>query len=173
MPAMREPHPPAQQLPVQPALAAASTKSSTVLAFDFGEERTGAAVGDTAIGIAHPLTTIAAADRKTRYAAIASLIREWRPAILIVGLPLHLDGTEHELTRLARKFARELGGRFGLPVELVDERLSSDAADLSLADAGVAGHKRKPLVDQVAAQHILQAYLDERALRTRMAQAQQ
>ena len=145
--------------------------SGTVLAFDFGEQRIGAAVGDTQIGIAHPLTTIAAADRKSRYAAIAALIAEWRPALLVVGLPAHLDGTEHELSRLARKFARELAGRFGLPVELVDERLTSAAAQTSLAEAGVAGHKRKSMIDQVAAQHILQAYLEERARGTALAGA--
>ena len=166
---MREPHPPAQATYAR----ASSSNSTTVLAFDFGEQRTGAAVGDAAVGIAHPLTTIDAADRKSRYAAIGELIREWRPALLVVGLPLHMDGSEHELSRLARKFARELNGRFNLPVELVDERLSSDAADLSLAEAGVVGHKRKPVIDQVAAQHILQAYLDERARQTQMAQAQQ
>jgi putative pre-16S rRNA nuclease len=146
--------------------------SGTVLAFDFGEQRVGAAVGDTSVGIAHPLVTINAADRKGRYAAIATLIAEWQPALLVVGLPAHLDGTEHELSHLARKFARELGGRFNLPVELVDERLTSAAAEASLAEAGVAGHKRKPVIDQVAAQQILQAYLEGRACRTRMADAQ-
>lgn len=156
-----------------PGPRACAPNPTTVLAFDFGEQRTGAAVGDTAVAIAHPLATIDAADKKTRYAAIAELIREWRPALLVVGLPLYLDGTEHELTRLARKFARELGGRFELPVELVDERLSSAAAESSLGEAGVAAHKRKPLVDRVAAQHILQAFLDERTRRARMAQAQQ
>ena len=72
-------------------------------------------------GIAHPLATIAAEDKKSRYAAIAVLLEEWRPARLIVGLPAHLDGVEHAMSRLARKFARELGGRFNLPVELVDD----------------------------------------------------
>lgn len=131
-----------------------------MLAFDFGEKRVGVAVGDTTIGIAHPLTAINAADKQRRYAAVAALINEWQPTLLVVGLPAHLDGVEHELSRLARKFARELGARFGLPVELVDERLTSAAAELSLGEAGVAPHKRKPLIDQVAAQHILQAYLD-------------
>jgi putative holliday junction resolvase len=164
--------------PAQPVSAAARPRAcgpdpTAVLAFDFGERRTGAAVGDTAVGIAHPLATIDAEDKKTRYAAIAELIREWRPSLLVVGLPLHLDGSEHELTRLARKFARELNGRFELPVELVDERLSSAAADSSLGEAGVAAHKRKPVIDQVAAQHILQGFLDERARQARMAQAQQ
>ena len=147
-------------------------RCGTILAFDFGEQRVGAAVGDTSIGIAHPLMTIAAADKKSRYAAIAALIAEWRPALLVVGLPAHLDGTEHELSRLARKFARELGGRFDLPVELIDERLTSVAAEASLAEAGVAGRKRKPVIDQVAAQHILQAYLEGRARLTDSAVAQ-
>jgi len=133
---------------------------TTVLAFDFGEKRVGVAVGDKAIGIAHPLTTVIAADKQRRYTAVAALISEWQPALLVVGLPAHLDGTEHELSRLARKFSRELGARFGLPVELVDERLTSAAAESSLSEAGIASHKRKPLVDQVAAQQILQAYLD-------------
>ena len=139
---------------------ARQSTGTTVLAFDFGEQRVGVAVGDTTIGIAHPLTAVIAADKQRRYAAIAALINEWQPTLLVVGLPAHLDGVEHELSRLARKFARELGGRFGLPVELVDERLTSSAAELSLGEAGVAAHKRKPLVDQVAAQQILQAYLD-------------
>jgi putative Holliday junction resolvase len=151
--------------------SAPQAAGTTVLAFDFGEQRVGTAVGDTSIGIAHPLTTIAAADRKSRYAAIAALITEWRPAMLVVGLPAHLDGTEHELSRLARKFARELGGRFELPVELVDERLTSAAAESSLAEAGVSARKRKPVIDQVAALHILQAYLDEAARRAHLAGA--
>ena len=135
-------------------------KTGTILGFDFGETRIGAAVGDTAVGIAHPLTTIHAADKRRRYAAVAVLIQEWQPALLVVGLPAHPDGIEHELSRLSRKFARELGMRFGLPVELVDERLTSVAAEASLAEAGIAAHRRTPLIDQVAAQHILQAYFD-------------
>lgn len=167
---MRDPGP--DETPAAARARGCGPNPTTVLAFDFGEQRTGAAVGDTAIGIAHPLTTIDAADKKTRYAQIAELIREWRPALLVVGLPLAVDGTEHELSRLARKFARELNGRFELPVELVDERYSSAAAESALADAGVWGRKRKPVVDQVAAQHILQAYIDERR-RTHTMQAQQ
>ena len=135
-------------------------KTGTVLAFDFGEKRIGVAVGDTVVGIAHPLTTIAAADRQRRFAAISVLIAEWQPTRLVVGLPSHHDGTEHELSRLARKFAAQLSGRFGLPVEFVDERLTSVAAELSLAAAGVAPRKRKLRVDQVAAQEILQDYFD-------------
>ncbi len=136
--------------------------TGTVLGFDFGEKRIGTAVGDISIGIAHPLTTITASDKQSRYAAIGELILEWQPSMLIVGLPAHMDGSEHEISRLARKFARELGGRYSLPVELVDERLSSVEAEQSLRLAGVNTRKHKLLVDQVAAQHILQAYLDSR-----------
>jgi putative holliday junction resolvase len=134
--------------------------NSTILAFDFGEKRMGTAIGDTSVGIAHPLGVIDAADKQRRYAAIAKLIDEWRPARLVVGLPAHADGVEHEISRLARKFARDLGARFGLPVELIDERLTSAAAESSLDEAGVAPHKRKALIDCVAAQHILQAFLN-------------
>ena len=133
---------------------------TTVLAFDFGEKRIGVAVGDTAVSIAHPLTTIAAADRQRRFAAIAVLVAEWQPAQLVVGLPAHHDGTEHEMSRRARKFAAQLSGRFGLPVKFSDERLTSVAAESSLAAAGIAPHKRRLHVDQVAAQEILQDYFD-------------
>ncbi len=133
----------------------------TVLAFDFGEKRIGVAVGDTAVGIAHPLQTILAESVDARFAAIAALIEEWRPTRLVVGLPVHLDGAEHEFTRLARKFANRLRGRFNLPVALVDERLSSAEASQSLKAIGIAGRRQKPVLDQVAAQHILQRYLDQ------------
>ena len=136
------------------------TPHGTVLAFDFGEKRIGTAVGETAVGIAHPLTTIHAADKPRRYAAIEAMIREWQPTQLIVGLPSHLDGTEHELSRLARKFAAELGRRFNLPVDFIDERLTSAAAESTLGESGVASHKRKAVIDSVAAQHILQDFLD-------------
>jgi putative Holliday junction resolvase len=136
--------------------------SGTVLAFDFGEKRIGTAIGETAIGIAHPLTTLHGEEKQRRFAAIEALIREWQPALLVVGLPAHLDGTEHAISKLARKFAADLGRRFNLPVEFVDERLTSAAADSTLGESGVAAHRRKGLVDAVAAQHILQDYLDRR-----------
>ena len=132
----------------------------TLLAFDFGKKRIGTAIGETAIGIAHPLATIHAEDKQRRYAAIEAVIREWQPALLVVGLPAHMDGTEHEMSRLARKFAAELAQRFKLPVEFIDERLTSAAAESSLGESGIAAHKRKAVVDSVAAQHILQDFLD-------------
>jgi putative Holliday junction resolvase len=91
----------------------------------------------------------------------AGLIAEWKPGFLVVGLPLSMDGTEHELTRRCRRFARQLEGRFGLPVRLVDERLSSASAEEALRAAGKGGRKHKLRAHQVSAQIILQSYFDD------------
>lgn len=143
-------------------VAAILTKTGPVLAFDFGEKRIGVAVGDWEVGIAHPLETIDEEGNDARFAAIARLLEEWKPLQLVVGLPAWLDGEEHELSRLCRRFARRLEGRFNLPVALVDERLSSMAASQSLNEIGLRGRSQKTVLDQVAAQHILQSYFDAR-----------
>jgi len=130
----------------------------TTLGFDFGTARIGVAVGEFETGQAHPLVTIDAADNDRRFAAITKLVAQWQPALLIVGLPLSMDGREHDLTARCRRFANQLHGRFGLPVELVDERLSSAAADTALRDAGLAWKRRKSRLDATAAQLILQSY---------------
>jgi putative holliday junction resolvase len=135
----------------------------TILAFDFGTRRIGVAVGESAIALAHPLATIAGEQNERRFSAIASLIDEWHPALLIVGLPLHADGTEHSLTARARRFAKQLEGRFGLATALVDERYTTHAATEALSDAGVKTRAHKDVRDQVAAQLILQAYFDQHA----------
>ena len=112
----------------------------TLLAFDFGLKRTGAAVGNTLTGSARPLRTIAA-EGDARFAAIAALLAEWQPDALVVGVPFHPDGAEHDNTRRARRFARQLRGRFGLPVHEVDERWSTTealAAGARDADAAAA-----------------------------------
>ena len=133
---------------------------STLLAFDFGEARIGVAVGTTELGIPHPLETISFEDNERRFARIGELIAHWQPQRLVVGLPMHLNGEEHDMSRLARKFANRLNGRFNLPVDLVDESLSSAAASAALDEAGLRGRKQKPALDQVAAMQILQAWLD-------------
>ncbi len=134
---------------------------STVLAFDFGTRKIGVAVGNTLVRIAHPLTTIRGEARAPRFAAIESLIAEWQPQALVVGRPLHADGTPHEITALADRFARSLEGRFGLPVLRVDERYTTKAADQDLRAAGVHAATRAEHRDAVAAQLILQSWLDE------------
>ncbi|MGD8514099.1 MAG: Holliday junction resolvase RuvX [Granulosicoccaceae bacterium] len=104
------------------------TTPQILLGFDFGERRTGVAIGQTLAGTARPLTTLATRDGAQDFVAIGKLIKEWQAGALVVGLPLHMDGSEQPLTDRVRRFARQLEGRFHLPVYLVDERLSSDEA---------------------------------------------
>lgn len=135
-------------------------QSGTVLAFDFGERRIGVAVGEHLIHSANPLTTIDSESNEVRFAAITQLINEWQPKLLIVGLPLSLDGSETDVTQLCKKFARRLNGRFNLPVILVDERYSSAEASQLLNETGIKGRAQKAMLDQVAAQTILGSYFD-------------
>ncbi len=115
---------------------------ATFLAFDFGTRRVGVASGNTVLGQASPLTTIAA-EGDERFARIGRLITEWQPAALVVGVPFHPDGAPHDNTRLAQRFARQLQGRFGLPVHEVDERyttteaLAAGARDVDAASAAI------------------------------------
>jgi putative Holliday junction resolvase len=134
----------------------------TILAFDFGERRIGVAVGNLELALAHPLATVSNKNKAECFESIAQLIAEWDPALLVVGLPTHADGTEHELTRRSRRFARRLEGRFGIRTILVDERYTSIEAGAALREAGVDKKKQKPLLDQIAAQLILQTYFDGR-----------
>lgn len=132
----------------------------TVLAFDFGEQRIGVAVGEHLIKSANPLTTIDNESNEVRFTRITQLIEEWQPKLLVVGLPLSLEGAETEITQLCKKFARRLNGRFNLPVALIDERYSSAQASQLLNETGIKGRAQKPMLDQVAAQTILQSYFD-------------
>ena len=136
-------------------------RSGTVLGFDFGKKRIGVAIGEIGIGVAHPLETVVSEKTEKRFAAIAELIRTWQPVVLVVGLPTHVDGTEHELTRLSQRFARRLEGRFKINVTLVDERYTSFVASEMLRELGIKGRKQKPMLDQIAAQQILQSFFDE------------
>jgi putative holliday junction resolvase len=133
-------------------------RTGTVLAFDFGTRRIGVAVGDFETRIAHPLATVTQAENRARLAAIERLIAEWRPTLLVVGLPAHADGAEHPVGRLARRFAQRLQGRFGIPAELVDESLTSHEAEGLLRASGARGARLKTGLDAVAAQRILETY---------------
>ncbi|WP_373741218.1 Holliday junction resolvase RuvX [Neisseria sp.] len=132
----------------------------TTLAFDFGEARIGVAQGDAELGLTHPLATVTGNSNEAKFDAIAKLVAEWQPRQLVVGLPVHADGTEHEMTRLARKFGRRLNGRFNLPVYWADERMTSLYAESLLAEAQVFGRKQKQVLDQVAAQALLQGFFE-------------
>lgn len=97
----------------------------TILAFDYGARRIGVAIGNTITRTARPLQTVSEAMTTRRFGRIGALLSQWHPDALVVGRPVHPDGTPHEVTAAAERFARQLNGRFGLPVELVDERYST------------------------------------------------
>ncbi|MCA1861526.1 MULTISPECIES: Holliday junction resolvase RuvX [Janthinobacterium] len=122
----------------------------TILAFDFGLKRIGVAIGNTMICQAKPLSVITATANEPKFAAIDSLIKEWGASRIVVGLPSHPDGTEHEMSARCRRFANQVHGRFNLPVELVDERYSS----------AVIAARRGEVIDDRAAAIILQQYFD-------------
>ena len=134
----------------------------SVLGFDFGEQRIGVAVGEIEIAIPHALPVIAAADNARRFDAIAVLIAQWQPVRLVVGVASHADGAPHETGRLARRFGQRLHGRFGLPVDTVDERLTSLAADAALREAGLGQMRRASVLDSAAAAEILRTWFTTR-----------
>jgi len=115
---------------------------ASYLAFDYGTKRVGVASGNTLMHLATPLRTIAL-ESDARFAAIARLIDEWKPDALVVGVPCHPDGAPHEMTARAKKFARQLQGRYGLTVHEVDERYTTTeahamgAADVDAASAAL------------------------------------
>jgi putative Holliday junction resolvase len=139
----------------------------SVLAFDFGTKRIGVAVGTRLggglSGPARALTTIDSEANDARFAAIAELIAEWQPIMLLVGRPLNEDGTPHEMTARCERFANQLRGRYKLPVEDVDERYSSTEADAGLRERGLSWRERKSRIDAEAALIIFQSWSDSHA----------
>ncbi|MBI3230715.1 MAG: Holliday junction resolvase RuvX [Burkholderiales bacterium] len=128
-----------------------SLAEGSVLAFDFGLKRIGVAVGNTLMLQARALQVIALESNNAKFAAIEQLLKEWQPVLCVVGLPLHPDGAEHEMTKRCRRFAHQLEGRFGVTTALVDERYSS----------AVIAAKRGQVIDAEAAAIILQQYFDQ------------
>lgn len=131
------------------------------LGFDFGTKSLGIAVGSTATGRAEHLTAAAVRHGLPDWAVVDRLVQDWQPAALVVGLPLNMDDSENAMTRAARKFGQRLHARYNLPVHWVDERLTSVEAKNAMVEARVPWSRRKAKVDKLAAQTILQAYLDE------------
>jgi len=132
----------------------------TLLAFDFGTRKIGVALGNTLTWQARPLRILRPATREQRFAQVGALLDEWRPDRVIVGLPLTLEGAEQAASRQSRRFANQLQGRFGVAVELIDERGSSLEAQQILGT-----HADD---DAMAACVILQRYLDARAHASRV-----
>jgi len=135
-----------------------SSPPRTLLGFDFGTRRIGVAVGQELTRTATALVTLNNRDGGPDWGAISRLIEEWHPDALVVGLPLNLDGGESESSRLARRFGNRLAGRYNLPVFTADERLSSSEAEAILAERG---HFDKAEIDRLAAQLILQGWLED------------
>jgi putative Holliday junction resolvase len=142
------------------AAAPAAIPAGTILAFDFGTRRIGVALGEALLGQARPLLTIDSERNDARFDTIARLIREWQPSCLVVGLPRHLDGSDSEMTARCRRFAHQLEGRYRLPVVLVDERLSSAAAEEDQRRRGVGWQAGRQTLDADAAAILLQDFLD-------------
>lgn len=131
------------------------------LAFDYGEKYIGVAAGSRHSRRAEPVTTLRGSAKNPDWVRISRLIGEWRPHALVVGLPLNMDGSDNPMTRAARSFGQRLKERYNLPVHMVDERLSTLVARDVLNEAGVPMRRHKSRLDQVAAQTILQAFLNE------------
>ena len=124
----------------------------TVLAFDYGTKKIGVAIGNTLTRHARPLDILYPQTRERRFQLIQTLLAEWRPDLVVVGLPLDVDGSDQYVTLQARRFANQLRGRFGVQVEMVDERGSSMEAQAALGTNDPD--------DAMAAAVILQRYLD-------------
>ncbi|MBK7517861.1 MAG: Holliday junction resolvase RuvX [Betaproteobacteria bacterium] len=122
----------------QPPASPPAPRPLSFLSFDFGARRVGVACGNTLLRSASPLQTVAALG-DARFEAIGRLVREWQPDALVVGVPFHPDGAPHDNTQRARRFARQLQGRFRLPVHEVDERYTTtEALAAGAADADAA-----------------------------------
>jgi putative Holliday junction resolvase len=125
-----------------------------VMGFDFGSQKIGVAVGQLVTSTATPISIIKAKNGIPDWDEIRNLIEEWKPSLLVVGFPINMDGSESEMSRLSQKFARKLNGRFNLPFEMMDERLTSFEARQS---AKVHGEQ----IDDVAAKIILESFFGD------------
>ena len=137
----------------------------TVLGFDYGRRKIGIAVGQTSTGFAEGIATISADSPAGPWLKIGKLIEDWRPDALVVGLPLAIDRSESEFAGCAREFGRQLHCRFELPVNFVDETLTTDFADAIIRETTASGKRitkrRKSVRDQLAAELILKTYLHD------------
>lgn len=140
--------------------------TQTLLAFDYGTQKIGVAVGQTLTATASALQPLKARDGIPDWSAIETLILEWKATALVVGLPLNMDDSEGQLSQRARKFARRLEGRFALPCHLVDERLSTrEAREIHRDNATRRGRRpdHRAAVDSLSAQLILESFLRDRS----------
>lgn len=131
------------------------------MAFDFGLRHIGVAMGNSLLDTTEALPILLAKDGVPNWQAVQALVKEWGPEQLVVGDPLNMDGSDSELCLRARKFARRLEGRLGLPVDMADERLTSFEAKQDLKEQGHSGDFKRQPIDSYAAQLILKTWLAE------------
>ena len=134
----------------------------TIIGFDFGSKYIGVAVGQTSPSLAQPLTSFAVKNGDLPWKEIAQLLQVWSPDILVVGIPLNMDGSEQPITHLARDFLMGLKNRFQLPVFPVDERLTTVEARSRLFAVGGYKALKKKSIDSIAAQLIVEMWLENR-----------
>ncbi|WP_226704635.1 Holliday junction resolvase RuvX [Microbulbifer elongatus] len=139
------------------------SKPLTALAFDFGTRSIGLAYGQSLTGSARELEPLPAKDGKPDWDQVQRIVKEWQPQVLLVGLPLNMDGSESEFGARARKFGQRLHGRLGLPVEYADERLSTRAAKDEARERGHRGDYANQPVDSIAARIFLEDWLRQQS----------
>lgn len=133
----------------------------TMMAFDFGTLSIGVAIGQEVTCTARPLTAFKAREGVPEWRLVEKLLQEWQPDVIVVGLPLNMDGTEQPLTQQARKFANRLHGRFGFEVVLHDERLSTVEARAGLFERGGYRALNKGRIDAGSAVVILESWFEQ------------
>lgn len=134
--------------------------SISVLGFDYGTKSIGIAIGQSLTGTANPIGSMKAVDGIPKWEEIGMLIEEWQPDIVVVGLPLNMDGTEQEITQRAKKFANRINGRFGVKIATQDERLTTADAKARLFEFGGFKALTKGQVDAMSAVLIIESYFE-------------
>ena len=137
--------------------------SLTALCFDYGTKNIGVAYGQSLTATATELPSVKARDGVPNWADIQNLLNEWQPEKVVVGLPLNMDGSDSELSARARKFANRVHGRFGVAVEVYDERLSTRAAKEEARERGHRGDYGDEPIDSIAARIILESWFQEQS----------
>ena len=133
----------------------------TVIGFDFGKKYIGVAVGQEMTGSASPLGSIKANDGIPNWDSLASYLKEWQPDLIVVGLPLNMDGSEQQLTLDAKKFGQRIAGRFGLTVDFQDERLTTADAKEQLFSRGGYKNLKKDNIDAESARLIIESFFEQ------------
>jgi putative Holliday junction resolvase len=138
-----------------------TNKIQTLMAFDYGKKRIGLAVGQRLLQSANGIGYVNATDGKPNWEQLDAFVKEWQPDGFVVGLPLNMDGSESDMSKRANKFSNRLHGRYGKPSFTIDERLSTFAAKEEARAQGHKGHYKSDPIDALAAQFILETWLNE------------